>query len=263
MPSIVRPTPAQSTRRLIVLAAALFGVLIAQAQMLMGWGQSQAAFAAQGDSTVRAAGYAFAIWGPIYLGLLAYAVRQVLPQTGESEVLNRLGWPSVVAFLAIGWWIVAAAFDWRWLTVVLILIALAALVVPLATAAPAIRLLPRWERDRMLTVWPLAALAGWLTVAAPLNILTVATAEDVLPAALSPTVWALIGVAAAVVLCLTVTARIRVLAYPLPTAWGLLAVFAAEQDRNPALAFPALAAAILVLLGGLALVWRLKPGVER
>lgn len=263
MPSIVRPSPAQSTRRLIVLAAALFGVLIAQAQMLLGWGQSQAAFAAQGDSTARAAGYAFAIWGPIYLGLLVYAVRQALPQTGESEVLNRLGWPSVIAFLAIGWWIVAAAFDWRWVTVGLILVALVALAIPLVTAAPAIRLLPRWDRDRMLTVWPLAALAGWLTVATPLNILTVATAEGVLPPILPPTAWALIGVIAAVALCLGVTARIRVLAYPLPTAWGLLAVFVAEQERNAALAFPALAAALIVLLGGVTLALRLRPGVER
>lgn len=263
MTSIVRPTSAQTTRRLIVLASALFGVLIAQAQMVMGWGQSQAAFAAQGDSTVRAAGYAFAVWGLLYLGILAYAVRQALPGTGESEVLNRLGWPSVVAFLAIGWWIVAAAFDWRWMTVGLILVALAALAVPLATAAPAIRLLPRWDRDRMLTVWPLAALAGWLTVASALNVLTVATAEGALPAALSPTAWSLLAVVLVVLATLAVTARIRVLAYPLPVAWGLLAVFVAEQERNPALAFPALAAAVIVLLGGLALALRLKPGVER
>ena len=109
--SIIRPTPSQMTRRLIVLASALFGVLVAQAQMLLGWGQTQAEFAADSDATLKVAGYAFSIWGVIYLGLLVYAVRQALPQTGESVLINRMGWPSVVAFFGIGMWIIAAALN--------------------------------------------------------------------------------------------------------------------------------------------------------
>lgn len=258
-----RPTPSQMTRRLIVLASAVFAVLVAQLQILLGWGQSQAQFAAQGDSTLRVAGYAFAIWGAIYMGLLIYAVRQVLPRTGETEVLNRLGWPSAVALLGIGAWIPAAAFDARWATVVLIFASAAVLVGALAWTAPAIRALGRFDRDRMLTVWPLAALAGWLTVAAPLNLLTVLTAEGQLPAVLPPAGWALLAVGAAAVVALLVTARLRVLAYPLPVAWGLLGAFVAEQAGQPAVAFPALTAAVVVLVGGLVLVFRLRPGGGR
>lgn len=263
MSPATRPTPPQMTRRLIVLASAVFAVLIAQFQMLLGWGQSQAEFAAQGDSTLRVAGYAFSIWGLIYLGLLAYAVRQVLPQTGETEVLNRLGWPSAAAFLGIGAWIPAAAFDARWATVALIFASGAVLIGALAWTAPAIRLLATTSRDRMLTVWPLAALAGWLTVAAPLNLLTVLTAESWIMAGGPATAWALLALAAAVVVTLLVTARLRVLAYPLPVAWGLLGAFVAEQDRHPALAFAALGAAVIVLVGGVVLVFRLRPVATR
>ena len=110
--SIVRPTAAQKTRRWIVLGAAVFAVVVAQAQMGLGWGQSAAAFAADSDATLKVAGWAFAIWGLIYLGLLIYAVRQALPQTGESDLIHAFGWPSVLAFAGIGLWIVAAAFDW-------------------------------------------------------------------------------------------------------------------------------------------------------
>jgi len=92
--SIVRPASVQMTRRLIVLSAAIFAVVIGQTQVLLGWGQSPAEFSADGDSTLQVAGYAFAIWGLIYLWLLVYAVRQVLPQTGESLLIHRLGWPS-------------------------------------------------------------------------------------------------------------------------------------------------------------------------
>ncbi|MBW8303860.1 MAG: hypothetical protein K0M78_07945, partial [Brevundimonas sp.] len=158
MSSIVRPTSAQMTRRIIVLATAVFAIVIAQAQILMGWGQSPAEFSADSDETLRVAGYAFSIWGLIYLGLLVYAVRQALPQTGESLLIHRFGWPSVAAFLGIGWWIVAAAFDWEWATVVLIFASLAVLLVPLILNAGAIRALGRTERDRWMTVWPLALL---------------------------------------------------------------------------------------------------------
>mgnify|MGYP003645092155 FL=1 len=61
------PTSAEATRRLLVLASALFAVVIGQSQVLMGWGQSPAEFAADSDATLRVAGFAFAIWGIIYV----------------------------------------------------------------------------------------------------------------------------------------------------------------------------------------------------
>jgi hypothetical protein len=251
------------TRRLIVLAATVFAVVIGQTQVLLGWGQSPAEFSADSDATLKVAGYAFAIWGVVYLWLLIYAIRQALPQTGESPLIHRLGWPSVVALLGIGWWVVAAAFDWEAATVVLIFASLATLLIPLLANAGAIRALPRGDRDRWMTVWPLSLLAGWLTVAAPLNLITVVTGNDALPAMLSPTVWAMLAIAAVAAIALGVTQRLRTLAYGLPIAWGLLGAFVAEQGRNPLLAYVALAAAVAVLVGAIVLTFRLSAGVER
>lgn len=261
--SIARPTSEQMTRRLIVLAATIFAVVVGQTQVLLGWGQSPARFSADSDATLQVAGYAFAIWGVIYLWLLVYAVRQALPQTGESLLIHRLGWPSVAALLGIGSWVVAAAFDWEMATIVLIFGALAAALVPLLAHADAIRALPRADRDRWMTVWPLGLLAGWLTVAAPLNLITVATGNDALPGVLSPTVWAMLAIVGVAGIALGVTQRLRTLAYGLPISWGLLGAFVAEQARNPMLAYVALAAAVAVLVGAIVLTFRLRPGVER
>lgn len=263
MSSIIRPTPAQRTRRMIVLLAALFAIAAPIIQNLAGLGLTQAEFAAQGNTTLRVAGYAFSIWGLLYLGLLAYAVRQVLPQTGESTLINRLGWPSVVTLFGIGFWIIVAAMNLKAASVIIIFASLIALLVPLLVFGGTIQALGRFDRDRMLTVWPLAGLAGWLTVAAPLNLITTATAFDALPTALTPTGWAVAAVVVTALIAIGVTARLRTLAYPLPVAWGLLGAFVAEQPDNPALAFTALAAAILVLLAGVLLTFRLRPGVER
>ncbi|KQY84665.1 hypothetical protein [Brevundimonas sp. Root1423] len=263
MSSIVRATPAQMTRRVIVLAAAIFAIVVGQGQMALGLGQTAAEFAADSDATLKVAGYAFAIWGLIYLGLLVYAVRQVLPQTGESLLIQRFGWPSAAAMTGIGLWIVAAAMDAELATVVLIFGSLAVLLVPLLGNAGAIRALPIRERDRWMLVWPLALLAGWLTVAAPLNLITVATGNGALPAALPPTVWAMIAIAVVGVVALGVTQRIRTVAYAIPIAWGLLGAFVAEQPRNGALAYFALAAAVGVLVGAIVLSLGLRRGVER
>ena len=261
--SIERPTSSQMTRRLLVLAATIFAIVIGQAQVLLQWGQSPAEFAADSDATLKVAGYAFAIWGVIYLWLLVYAVRQALPGTGESKLIHRLGWPSVAALLGIGWWILAAAFDQEMATIVLIFGSLAVLLLPLLANAGTIRALPRADRDRWMTVWPLALLAGWLTIASPVNLITVATGNGWLPEVLSPTVWAILAIVVVAGVALGVTQRLRTLAYGLPIAWGLLGAFVAEQTRNPMLAYVALAAGVTVLVGAIVLTFRLHSGVER
>ncbi|MBU1346590.1 MAG: hypothetical protein KKA16_06520 [Alphaproteobacteria bacterium] len=251
----------RSIRRLAVFACALFAIVIGQLQQLINLGQSPAEFSADSDATLKVVGWAFAIWGPIYLGLAIYAVRQVLPRTPESEMIRSFGWPSVLALLGIGWWILAAAWDLEVVTIVLIFGALIVLLIPLLRKADATRALSRGDRDRWMTVWPLAALAGWLTVAAPVNLLTVATGNGDLPTVLPPTAWALLAVVAAAALGLFVTWRTRVLAYPLPIAWGLLGVFVAEQDKgNVLLAFGALVTLLVVLGGALTIVFGLRPG---
>lgn len=263
MSAIERATPAQKTRRTAVLIAALFAVGVPLIQALTGFGLSQAEFAAQGDSTLQVAGFAFSIWGLIYLGLLVYAGRQALPQTAESVLVNHLGWPSVVSLVGIGLWIIAAAMDQKWASVLIIFVALVALLVPLLLNARRIRTTGLSEPDRWFVIWPLSALAGWLTIAAPLNLLTTATAVDALPPALSPTGWAIAAVILVLLVGLGVTWALRTLFYPLPIAWGLVGAFVAEQARNPSLGFTALAAAFALVIGAVILTFGLRRTIVR
>ena len=230
----------------------------------MGWGQSPEEFAADSDATLKVAGYAFSIWAVIYVGILIYAVRQAITKTAESDLLGKLGWPSAIAFAGIGLWIIAAAFDWEAATVFLIFGSAAVLLAPLLINARHIRALPRRDRERMTVIWPLAMLAGWLSVAAPVNLVTVATGDGALPTALSPTGWAIFAIAFVALLAFVVTWRLRTLAYALPIAWGLLGVFVAETARDRTfLATVAVLAAALVLVGSVVVTFKLRPSVER
>ena len=60
--------PRFSPLQLMILVAAVAAPLVAYVQMLFGWGLMPAEFAADGDETLRVAGYTFSVWGLIYLG---------------------------------------------------------------------------------------------------------------------------------------------------------------------------------------------------
>jgi hypothetical protein len=240
-----------------VALATLAGIGVPAVQMGMGLGLSQRAFAADGDSTLRAAPYAFSIWSVIYLGLVAYAVWQALPRTPESRVLKAFGWPSVGAIAGCGLWIVAASADMKWATVAIIFATAGYALWPLVQHTDTVH--EARGAERAVVVWPLGMLAGWLTVASPINLLTVLTAEGVITPATAPA-WGAAGALAVIAIGLWVTWKTRLFAYAAPVAWGLVAVFVAERTPKPTLANLPLIGSLLVLaLGGAAALSRQRP----
>ncbi|MGE3177579.1 MAG: hypothetical protein AB7O32_08920 [Vicinamibacterales bacterium] len=227
-------------QRILVLVTAVVAVGAAGLQATGVLGLTPAEFAAQGAGTVRAASYAFGIWSVIYAALLVYAVYQLVPGWSRDSTLERFGWPSAAAMLAVGLWLVAAGANWRWATVALIVVAALAVSAPLASSLEGIG-----RRDRLLIVTPLALLAGWLTIASGLNAITVLTAEGLVSTG-TATWWALGGLAASVAVTLIVFVRGHALAYPVPVIWGLIAVFVAERGDRPQAAWFALAMAVMI-----------------
>lgn len=226
-------------------------------QALADFGLSASEFASRGDSTLRVAGYAFSIWGVIYLGLASYAVRRVARPAGEVEA--ALDWPLALASLGCGLWIMAAALDARWASVAIIVLSAAAAILGLVRLRPMSGALG-WT-GRLTALWPIALLAGWLTIASAVNLLTVLTAEGLIapdnrPAALAGVLIAT-GVAAAVVLAC------RYPTYAGPVVWGLVGAFVAERADAPALAWTALACAASLAVTALWLGRRRGLGAVR
>lgn len=223
-------------RRILVPAAVAFAIAAPILQSLLDLGLSAAAFAAAGDQTLRAAGYAFSIWSLIYTGLVAYAVWQALPRNRDNPRLAVVGWPSVVAIGGCGLWICASALDLRWASVAIILVSAAVLIWGLVVLRA--RPEPASVGERVFVHWPLGLLAGWLTIATAINFLTVATADRLIPPG-DPTAG-LLGVAAVGAATAGVLLRVRLAPYPLPVIWGLVAVWVAERAGKPDVALTAL-----------------------
>lgn len=257
-PTAVHARAAYPIRRILVLIAAFAAPLIGYGQMAMGVGMSPAEFSAQGDATVRVAPFAFTIWAVIYTWIAVYAVYQALPATTENESLRRLGWPSFFAFAGIGAWVVASAADWDWASVLIIFASLLSLLLPLVQNAKLV-----WSdsiRRRALIAWPLALLAGWLTIASIVNLLTVLTSQGMISEEAGP-LWALGAIGLAALVALFVTARTRLWIYPVPIAWGLIGVFfAGRTDGENLQAFAALGAAVVIVIGATLILSRKRSG---
>ena len=232
-----------SPRQIAVIAAVVFAILSPIIQSFGNIGLSASEFSRSGDQTLRAAGYAFSIWSVIYAGLIAFAVWQALPRNRDARVMDLLGWPATVAIAGTGAWIWASALDARWATVAIIVASAVVLIGGLLLAQR--RGEPGTFMDWILAWWPLGLLAGWLTIASALNILTVLTAEAyITPASALPAAG--LGIIAVTLATIGMLQVSRLVAYGVPVVWGLVGVWVAEKGDQPVVAVGALAAAIAI-----------------
>jgi hypothetical protein len=235
---------AAAARSTLIILAVIFAIAVPSLQAVYQFGMSAAEFSFQGNGTLQVAGFAFAIWGLLYLGMIIYALYQALPVTRGSETLAIYAWPSIVAISGCGLWILMAAFNQIWLTVVVISVSAAALIFALVQSQGTGIL-----RDRLLIALPLNLLAGWLTIASIVNLVTVLTIERVITADIA-TVSGLVAVSGATALAAAVALSGRSAFYLLPIVWGLYGVRVAEGTRQPLLSDAAGVA--VLLLGSLA-----------
>ena len=230
--------------RLLNPAAMAYALGAPAVLAVTNWGLTAEQFSDPGDETLRAAGYAFSIWGLIYAGLAVQAGFHLVAGRRHEGLLRALG-PAIVAIAGCGAWLIASGANARWLTVVIILISAATAWWALRRARG--RAQNRWAT--VLAVWPIALLGGWLLIASVVNIMTVATAEGLIgPDIAHPAALAALAVATALTAAV-VLGGVSAL-YAAPVAWGLIAVFVAERGDQPVVAYAALAAAVLVVVSG-------------
>ncbi len=188
----------------------------------------------QVNPPIQPAGYAFSIWGVIYLWLIV-GTGFGLVRRGDATDW-RAGRPALFLSLAVGsGWIAVAQVSVVAATVMIWVMLLAALVA----------LLRAGENDRWFQVEPVGAYAGWLTAAASVSVGLVLAGYGFL----SELAAAWVGLGLALVIA-AVTEHLRPdsLTYPAAVIWALVGVIVANLDPvNPAVI--GLAAAGIVYLG--------------
>lgn len=110
------------------------------------------------------AGYAFSIWGLIYLLLAIYVIYQL--KRGNDVLLGKVNRIFILNALLNAAWIFAWHNDIIWLSVILII----GLLISLITIADILRKSTLTERERRLVCLPFSVYFGWITVATIANI---------------------------------------------------------------------------------------------
>jgi hypothetical protein len=203
------------------------------------------------------AGYVFAIWGIIYIGLIAYAVYQALPAQRANPRLQATGWWVVLGGLANSAWI----FLWHYeqfigtLGAMLILLAtLIAVYLGLGIGVTKVSSAETWT-----VRIPFSIYLGWITVA------TVANVSDVLAFlkwngfGIAPQIWFLVVLVAVLVISTLMSLNRRDVAYILVILWALVGI-AYRFSTQPFVWIASLTTALLVALGLLWALVRMKAG---
>ncbi|QMW66376.1 MFS transporter [Mumia sp. ZJ1417] len=239
-------TPTRPSRALawVVLVAAIVQVVTPAVQAL---GDLGAPPSSQGDDLlITPSGYTFSIWSLVYLLTIAYAIAVLVKRATGTVASGRLLGDLALLYLGASLWIVASAFEWSWITAVILLVMV---VIAVDAAHVAAARTPDTEAPTWLTRLARATTglyAGWVTAAGGLNVCTALVADgDFDGMETSWQVWALALVA---LVAVGFSALIGgSIAYAAALVWALVGVVVAVRDTSGALVATAVVAAIAIV----------------
>jgi hypothetical protein len=238
------PTSADRIRSVAVLVTAITQVASAPlTPLLLGRQATTGPISDANHTAATPAGYAFSIWGLIYLASLVLAIWQLIGNAPASQANRRSGWWLVAAFAASTVWVPIFGAGLIWLAQLVIFALVGCLVVAMArlTALGS----ARSAAERWCLRVPVGIYLGWAICAAAaglaLTIRWFGTSEaDALAIGISLAVVVL-----AVAGCVLVVLRLDALAgFAFTAGWALIAI--AIGTSQPAVRIVALVGVLAV-----------------
>jgi hypothetical protein len=219
---------------LVVVAAVAFGAAPLITEPFRGYDPQMFRVVIERPS-IQPAGWAFAIWGLIYAGLIVHAVAGLI-RRGAGWDPMRL--PLATALIVGAGWLWIAPRD-PWLATLGLWVMMATAIGALLRGARA------GKDDRWLRLTPVALFAGWLTAAMNVSLGVVIAGTGVL----TDTQSALLMLATTLAIALAVLARVKLPEYGATVIWALAGIVAVNLAPNPPVAWAALGGAVVVAAG--------------
>ncbi|WP_462116133.1 hypothetical protein, partial [Lysobacter xanthus] len=224
--------------RLVVLLLSLCMPAIAWFSQRGTFGPTNGAVSDRYPTLLVAAGWAFSIWGLIFLLDIAYGIAQATGPRRRDPALARMAPWSALGFAATAAWMPLFSTGAYWLCVLVIFTALFGTARAAAIACSERKPAPGIAR------WALPLHAGWLTLASFLNLAQTIVAYRLLSTD-HMLGWSLVLLVLATVLLLWINRGLRSLPYAAAAAWGLGAAYARQsQSSLPGAETAALAAMV-------------------
>ncbi|MEZ4888350.1 MAG: hypothetical protein R3E32_26715 [Chitinophagales bacterium] len=197
------------------------------------------------------AGYAFSIWGLIFLSLLAHSifqVKSVFDDKMPDDFVLQIGPWLIIANLANGAWL------WFWLSeytgfsvciMLTILTALLTIVVRLN--------MERWDASKNIKRWvwiPISLYSGWIAVATIANI-SAYLAKIEWQVVFSETVWTVIMIVIAALVNLWMLKFRNMRVFSGVGVWAITAIAVRHWSNIPTLQWTALACVVMLVVANI------------
>ena len=194
------------------------------------------------------AGYAFSIWGIIFIGLIAYVVNQLrLAFSGKNiEAYQQTGYWLALVNLGNAAWVVAWIYEYTGLSVLIMLFIITGLLVIVVRTN-----MERWDAPLKIIAfvwWPICLYAGWISVATIANIAAYLSKLSWNGGFLSDGMWTVVMIAIAVGVNTFMIWNRSMREFALVGIWALMAIYVRHLQEIEYIAYVALAGAIIILV---------------
>lgn len=208
-----------------------------------------AAISKANNNLFTPAGYAFSIWGLIYLLLLGFVIyqgRSLFKKVRDDQFIFDTGWWFVLSCFANIMWITFWLYGFMEYSLIAIFLLLYSLLKIVMKNRMEI-----WDAPISVIAflwWPFMFYSGWVTVASIANVSAYLTSIEWNAWGYSEISWAVIMIIIAGIINLAVTWRRNMREFALVGAWALIAICVANWDVSQTVANAALAVAIVLLI---------------
>ncbi|MCH2490290.1 MAG: tryptophan-rich sensory protein [Flavobacteriales bacterium] len=194
------------------------------------------------------AGYAFSIWGLIYLLLLGFVIyqsRSLFVKVRDDAFILKTGWWFALSCLANMLWVVFwlyGYFNFSILAMFVLLFSLLKIVLN--------NKMELWDAPISVIAflwWPFVFYSGWITVAAIANVAAYLTSIGWNGWGVSETSWTVLLIANAGAINLAVTWKRNMREFALVGAWALAAIAVANWESNEIVTYSAIFVAAMLV----------------
>jgi len=194
---------------------------------------------------ITPANYAFAIWGLIYVGLIAYGIYQIRPVQQGDETMLRVDQLLILACIAQIIWVYLFTSQQFWASVPVMLVILGSLVqIYLRLGIGRVRV---DRRRRWMVHIPFSVYLGWISVATIVNIASALHSSGWDGAILGAESWTAVMIVVATAIALIVVWQREDTAFMLVFIWAYLAIVARQPDVQKIWGTAAVGAIALVI----------------
>ncbi|WP_417238853.1 tryptophan-rich sensory protein [Bizionia sp.] len=205
------------------------------------------------NSLFTPAGYAFSIWGFIYLlllGFIVYQGRSLFVKVRNDDFILKTGWWFVISCVANSAWVFAWLYGYTGLSCVFIFLLLIALLKIVINNN-----MELWDAPISIIAfvwWPFVFYSGWVTVASIANISSYLVKTEWDGFGVAPVTWTFSMIGIATIINLLVTWQRNMREFALVGAWALIAIAVANKPDQETIYITAIiAAGVLIVSSGI------------